>query len=285
MTLVDPVPVLDAQPTPATSATRLIAVGIRDLPSDDAVLRWAATEAMPGDAVDVVHAFVPSRVNLCRWDSVHRERDRRALAARRVLTLAIRRARTMRVDLTVGGSTVAGLPDDVLVEYSRVVDLLVIGDDSTDPQPVGRRITRRVQDVAGCPVISVPRTGGRFDAPVSVLLDERGIVPEVLRFATEWAERHGVNLRVCRNWSSADRGEISATSLAHQAEAMDVQLADWQMRFPHVGMTGAIETSGEWPSRTAAKSSLLVVAAGSDRSVNPAPIAGSPACTLAVIPV
>lgn len=87
---------------------------------------------------------------------------------------AVRRTRSMRVDLTVDGSVVAGLPHDVLVEFSQLADLLVIGDHAGSGRghsPAGRR----VENAAGCPVVRVPAGGARFDAPVAVVLDERGI--------------------------------------------------------------------------------------------------------------
>lgn len=264
---------------------RLIAVGLRDLPTDAAVLRWAATEAMPTDILHVVHAFVPLRLDRCTWDPVRRERDHRALAARRAVAQAMQRARTMRVDLDVGGSAVAGLPDDVLIEISQVVDLLVIGDDSADPAPAGHRVTWRVQDLAACPVVSVPRAGARFTAPVTVVVDERGLMARVLRFALEWAERHGVNVRVCRTWSSFHDGAVGPTWLAHHAEELDVQLVDWQARYPHVGLTTSIETADDWPARIAADSSLIVSAADADLSVLVPEPRESLSCATAVVPV
>ena len=264
-------------------APRLIAVGVRDASADDAVLRWAATEAVPGDVLHVVHAFVPLRLDRCQWDPVRRERDHRALAARRAVAQAQQRARTMRVDLEVGGSAVAGLPDDVLIEFSQVVDLLVIGDDSAEPRG-GLRVAWRVPDLAACPVVCVPPAGARFDAPVTVVLDERGLVPRTLRFALEWAQRHDVNVRVLRPWSPLHDEAVSApTWLAHRAEQLDTQLVDWQVCYPHVGMVASIETADDWEVRARADSSLLVTTAGAPASVVSAD--GEPTqCATAVVP-
>lgn len=276
--LAPDVPLVQGLPMPRT-----IAVGVRDLPLDGPVLRWAATDALPGDALHVVHAYVPLRLDRCDWDPVRRERDHRAWAARQTAARATQRARMMRVDLKVDGSAVAGLPDDVLIEFSQVVDLLVIGDDSADEPRSGHRIARRVQDLAACPVISVPRAGGRFDAPVTIVVDDRGLERGPLSFALDWAQRHGVNVRVCQAWRV--RGAVSSMSLAHHAEELDVQLADWQERYPDVGLTTLIVTADDWAARVAAASSLLVTARGAPRAVVAAAAGESPACATAVVPI
>jgi hypothetical protein len=72
-----------------------------------------------------------------------------------------------------------------------------------------------------------------------------------------------VNVRVHRIWSPLRDGAVSPPWLAHQAEELDVQLADWQLRYPRVGLTTAIETAADWLDRMAADTSLLVVPAGS----------------------
>jgi hypothetical protein len=199
-----------------SAAPRLIVVGVGDPHADEPALRWAATDALPGDVVHIVRAFVPLRLDGCRWDPVRMERDHRALAAERAVARSMQRLRTMRVDLEVGGSAVAGLADDVLVEFSQVVDLVVMGDDTTD-SPRGHRLTWRVRDLAACPVISVPRTVAGFPEHVSVVVDERGPVPETLRFATEWAQRHAVDLRVCHVRQPLREGRFSATCAASAA--------------------------------------------------------------------
>jgi hypothetical protein len=69
--------------------------------------------------------------------------------------------------------------------------------------------------------------------------------------------------------------------LSHQAEQLDSQLADWQERYPNVGMTTSIETADDWVTRVSAGSSLMVRAAGTNPSVV-SPSGGS--CATAVVP-
>ena len=255
------------RPAVAAHRPRLIAVGVRNAADDIAALRWAAAEAQPQDSVHVVHAFVPLRVDGCHWDPVRRARDARALTARRLTAQAVQRLRAMRVDIAVDGSAVAGLPADVLGEFSEIVDLMVLGDDagaSTGARPV----TWQVQDFAACPVVCVPPTGARFHAPVTVVADDHGLAPAALRFGIHWAQRHDVDVQVSRTWGSLHEGEApSPTWLAHQLEELDVQLADWQRRYPGIGITARIELGANWLTTLSLDSSLLVVVPGSAATV------------------
>lgn len=246
----------------------MVAVGVRNATDDVAALRWAAAEAMPQDALHLVHAFVPLRLYGCHWDPVRRLRDARALTAQRVTNQAVQRLRAMRVDLGIDGSAVAGLPEDVLIEFSEIVDLLVMGDDSSSVE--SRRLSWRVQDQASCPVICVPSTVSRFDAPVTVVVDERGLRPAALRFGIDWARRHDVNVQVSRTWTSLHEDELpSPTLLAQQLEELDAQLAEWQLRDPQVGIVARLELADDWLGRVSAKSSMLVVGRGSAAAIRP----------------
>ena len=248
---------------------RLIVVGVRNAADDVSVLRWAAAEALPQDSLHVVRAYVPMGLTDCHWDPVRRSRDARLLAARRLTSQAVQRLRAMRVDIAVAGSAVAGLPEDVLVEFSEVVDLIVIGDDGAPPAHA-REVARQVQKHACCPVVSVPAAASRFDAAVSVLIDERGLRPGALRFAIDWAQRHDVNVQVSRTWRSLhESAPTSPTWQAHQLEELDAQLAEWQRRYPKVGIVARLELGDDWMSRLSAQSSLFVVAAGSEAVLRP----------------
>jgi hypothetical protein len=261
---------------------RLVAVGVRDPSADRAALDWAVTDALSLDTLHVVHGFVPLRLDRCTWEPVRRARDARELAAQRVVSQSVQRARELRGDLRIGGSSVAGLPDDVLVEFSQVVDLLVIGDDSTAPSG-NHRVAWRVQSLAACPVVSVPSAGARFDLPLSVVVDEHGLIEPVLRFAIESAQRHSVGVRVSRSWSGLHAGALSTPHwLAQQSEELDLQVADWQVRYPHVGMTTSIETGDDWWDAVSARSSLIVTA-GLGPEI-PLPWRGPVRCPFAVVP-
>lgn len=179
-----------ADPTLALPS-RVIAVGIRDHEYDGATIRWAEHEALPGaDAIHLVHAYV---------------HDERALLSRRITEQAVQRVRAARPDVLVEGSTVQGLPMDVLHEFTAVVDLLVIGDDAprADDQ---HRVAKRIQGHARCPVVTVPRgvepTAAR---PVTVIVTATGTSDAALRFAADAATRHHVPLHVVD--ASTQRGD------------------------------------------------------------------------------
>jgi hypothetical protein len=252
---------LTAPVGPRTRLGRVIVVGVRDTDHDSPTLRWAEREALVGvDVVHLVHAYVPLRLDGCTWDPVRRERDARALAGRRVTAQAVQRVRAACPGLLVEGSTVQGLPDDVLHEFSCVVDLVVIGDDSGAPDRI-RKIAWRVQDHARCPVISVPRAPSPAAAsePVTVVLTEAGLAEAALRFGAETAVRHDLTLQVSRSWTSLhEEPRPSPTWLAHQQEELDGQLADWRERYPQVPIVARIELDDDWLLRVAAGSSLLV---------------------------
>lgn len=267
---------------------RLIAVGVRDLQHDAAALAWAAAEAQAGcDAVHVVHAYVPLRLQGCAWEPVARERDARYLAGSRVAAQALQTVVSLNAGLRAGGSTIAGLPDDVLVELSTVVDVLVVGDDSAAPAGV-RRIAWRVQDAAACPVVAVPH-GWRPDPaghPVTLVVDELGIRPAAMRHAVSAAVRHGVGLRVSRTWQSLHEGEEPSPDwLAHQQEELDTQLADWRERYPELALTARIEFGeDDWLRPLAAASSLLVVDVRAAAAVRAMPAGHPVLCPTVVVP-
>jgi hypothetical protein len=263
---------------------RVIAVGVRDHEYDEATLSWVEREAVSAcDAVHLVHAYVPLRLDGCTWDPVRRERDARALVGRRITSQAVQRVRAARPDVLVDGSTIQGLPEDVLQEFSTVVDLLVIGDDSALPSSV-RKIAWRVQDHARCPVVTVPR-GYRpacADEPVTVVLSETGLAEPVMRFGAQAATRHERTLQVSRSWTSLHEGERTGpTWLAHQQEELDGQLADWRERYPHLPIAARIELDDEWLTRLAQGSSLLVAGAAAAGLLRLAQ--GAAGCPIAIV--
>jgi hypothetical protein len=277
---------LSNQARPRTARPgRVIAVGVRDHAYDAATLSWAQAEATGGaDALHIVHAYVPLRLDGCTWDPVRRQRDARALVGRRITAQAVQRARTARPDVLVDGSTILGLPADVLQEFSTVADLLVIGDDSDLPEQV-RKIAWRVQDHARCAVVTVPHTyrPTTIDEPVTVVLSESGLSEPVLRFGADAATRHNVTLQVSRSWTSLHEGARNGpTWLAHQQEELDGQLADWRERYPTLPIVARIELDDAWLSRVAGGSSLLVAGAGT-AGVLRSP-AGPTGCPVAVVP-
>lgn len=253
----------DAVDPPAATppARRVIAVGVRNHEHDQAPLQWAVTEAgARGDTLHVVHSYLPVHLEGCTWEPVQRARDARYVAGRRAVAQAIQRVHAASPVLTVDGSTVAGLPVDVLDELSVFVDLLVVGDDSG--APAGRvsrtRTTWWVQDVARCPVVAVPPGRPvRPDRPVTVVLGEHGSAATV-EYAAEWARRHRTMLRISQpdDGVSADDPE----GLAASQEDLDIQACHWQARYPGLGVIARIERDPQWLTAVAARSSVVVVA-------------------------
>ena len=268
-------------------APRLIGVGIHDVVHDRATLEWAVADAVPGrDQVHVVHAYVPLRLEGCAWPPVSAMRDRRHVAATRVVAQAVQRAHEGHAGLELGGSAIGGLPDDVLIELSHVVDLLVVGDDSHDPLVV-RKITTRVQDHAHCPLVCVPRDyfPPAEPRPVTVVADERGLLEPVLAFAAGLARRRGVGLQVSRAWSSLHEGRLTGPGwLAEQQELLDAQLAGWRVACPDLPVTARLDLGYSWLDRLRASSSALVTSARSvDLVRSPSdPVHSCPVVTLPV---
>ena len=277
-----------AQTSSTAPQGRLIAVGVRDPTHDAAPLAWAAADAQAGcDAVHVAHAYVPLRLQGCAWEPVARERDARYLAGSRIAARAVQRVVSLSSGLRTGGSTIAGLPEDVLIELSTVVDLLVIGDDSAAP-PGARRIAWRVQDAASCPVVAVPHGWRPTSAghPVTLVVDELGIRPGAIEHAAAAAMRRGSGLRVSRTWRSLHEDEQPSPDwLAHQQEELDTQLADWRERYPQLALAARIEFGeDDWLRPLAASSSLIVVDVRAATAVRTMP-AGQPVlCPTVVVP-
>jgi hypothetical protein len=270
----------------STLSARAIGVGVRDYEHDRAAIEWAAYDARPAvDAVHLVHAYVPLLLSGCTWDRVTRAQDARHQRAHRVLAQSMQRVRSGRGDLQVEGSVIAGLPDDVLIELSSVVDLVVIGDDSASASD-RRRISWRVQDSARCPVVCVPQEyEPRFDArPVTVVAGEDGLPENALQFAAAAAHRRGVGLEISRSWSSLHGDGLGGAGwLADQQEELDAQLADLRLQHPHLAITARIELGDDWLDMLRAGSSLLVTSVYAGSLVRSDHASGH-GCPVAIVP-
>ncbi|HEV7204183.1 MAG TPA: hypothetical protein VGN18_06200 [Jatrophihabitans sp.] len=276
-------PAVDERPP----APRLIGIGVRDHEHDDATIAWALGDAAPTvDALHIVHAYVPLRLEGCAWEPVSRARDARYLAAKRIVGQAVQRAHVTDDRMRVAGSAIAGLAPDVLIELADVVDLLVIGDDAGAPSGE-QHLTWPVQDQSRCPVVCVPSTyrAGPDERPVSVLVDGSGLSAPVLLFAVAAARRHHVGLQVSRTWESLhDGSDPGPTWLAHQQEELDTQLADWRAALPDVAMSARLELDAEWPARLRAGSSLLVAGAEAVTSLRSRGAVRPGDCPIAMVP-
>lgn len=261
-------PVRDGAPEDAPTAEpatrgpwpgRLIVVGVRDAAADAATLRWVATEAVPGhDVVHLVHAYVPVRLEDCSWEPVVRRRTADRLHATRTVSMAMQQVRGLCPDLRVEASAVAGLPSDVLGEFARIVDLVVVGSGSRhrSATSVGQWVD------AACPVIRVPSgwTWPPATAPVIVVgRDEGDVPPSALAFGAEWALRHERALHVCVP-ASTRYGEEPPTAawLAGQQERLDRSLEPLVAGRPGLGLVGRVEWAAGWRRRLATEACLLV---------------------------
>jgi hypothetical protein len=269
---------------------RLIGVGVHDILHDRGTIEWAVDDAVAGrDSVHLVHAYVPLRLDGCAWSPVSKVRDRRHTVATRIVSQAVQRAiegaTQEHAGIEVAGSAIAGLPEDVLIELSAVVDLLVIGDDSLDTL-VTRKITARVQDRVECPIVCVPRNyraqaDGR---PVTVVVDEFGLYEEVMEFAAAEATRRAVTLQVSRAWSALHEGKVAGPGwLAEQQEELDEQLASWRAHHSDLAVAARLELGYSWLDRVRAISSLLVTGSRSADLLR-SPGETDHRCPVAIIP-
>lgn len=254
----------DAAPDPASSGNgpwpgRLIVVGVRDTAADAATLRWIAAEAVPGhDVVHLVHAYVPLRLEECSWEPVVRRRTADRLHATRTVSMAVQQLRGLCPDLRVESSAVAGLPVDVLGEFARIVDLIVVGAGTrcTRPSSVGQ------WSGASCPVIRVPSAWSWAPASAPVVVvgrDEGDVSPTALAFGAEWALRHGRTLHVCVP-ASTRYGDDPPTAawLAGQQERLDRSLEPLVAARPGLGVVGRLEWTPGWRRQLASEAALLV---------------------------
>ncbi|HZC70756.1 MAG TPA: universal stress protein [Jatrophihabitans sp.] len=286
MTTVHPSPeVAAAHPARPRLRHRLIGVGFRDAERDRATIEWAVHDAVAGgDPLHLVHAYVPLRLDGCWWEPVTQARDARYLAARRVVAKGQQLVAATAANVRCGGSTIAGLPQDVFVELSDIVDVIVIGDDS---RAGGRGITWRIQDTARCAVVCVPPTytGLPDPRPVTLVVDDQGISESALQFGAEHARRHGVTLEVSRSWSSLHDGPVDGPAwVAEQQEELDAQLALWSDRHALPPIVARIELDDDWLDSLRRGSSLLVAAGSAAPLLRTPPADPTAACPVAVVP-
>jgi nucleotide-binding universal stress UspA family protein len=264
----DPLPTGSWLPAPP----RLIAVGVRGYGSDASALAWALDDATDGrDRLYVVHAYVPLRIEGCHWPPVSNARDARRDRARRVVASALQRVRVDRGGLDVDGSAVAGLPDDVLVEFSEVVDLVVVGEDEIGQRSAKSTVRRILQSVHS-PVAVVPGdyASGQVDSelPVTVVVDTLDLPSHLLEAGLQEATRRHTTLRVAHAWSSLnEEGPWTAQLLANRQAQLDMQLSDWHGSRPSGGIVGELLVDDGPEALTALRvnSQLLVVSRDSPR--------------------
>ena len=270
-------------------STRLIAVGIADADHDQAALLWTLDDARPGvDEVHLVHAYLPLRLEGCSWQPVVAARSARRSQASRIISAAQQRLRSVCPTLTVDGSVIAGLSWDVLQEMSRVVDLIVLGDD--DPVAELATTASRVARLARCPVVTVPldfHPSATADWPVTVLLRADEADEPLVARGLRHAQRRGTNLIVAQLWSAPGSGETPMPELlASRQEQLDTQIAAWCRRQPTVGVIGELLVD-DGPAIVAElrqRSCLLVVDAGDPHITDKAALRFERRCPTETLP-
>ena len=220
-----------------TSAIRperpqLTVVGVGDTDRDDAAVAWAIAQAGQDDVVHLVHAYLPLHLVECTWPPVVASRDARRTAARVALARVLQRTRAQHPDVHVEGSVVAGLTADVLIEFSAVVDRIVVTEDRENASML-HQVAHRLAGSARCPTVVVSPA---FDpavvsdtAPVTLLADST-VLPEVaVEFAYAAAVRKGVPLCVAQAWATwPDSCPIMAESIAERQQLLDEQLVRFE---------------------------------------------------------
>jgi nucleotide-binding universal stress UspA family protein len=282
--------------TRALSATgpaprRLIAVGVRGDALDDSTLRWALDEAISGrDGVHLVHAFVPLRIEGCSWQPVTEARDARRSRAQWVVARVLQKARLSHPGLDVAGSAVAGIPEDVLAEFSEVVDLEVIGEDEAHRR-LARTTTSRLLRCAKCPVAVVPHDYGTRSVdpqlPVTVVVDTLDLPSMLLERGLQEARRRRTSLRVAHVWSALhEEGPWTSELLANRQAQLDMQLADWRGTRPSGGIVGEllVDDGPEALLALRVDSQLFVVSARSTRLLGPIDESVAGRCAVIVMP-
>ncbi|MDQ2846835.1 MAG: universal stress protein [Actinomycetota bacterium] len=215
-----------------------------DLGRDASTVDWALSGGCgEDDIVHIVHAFVPLLINECSWEPIREARQARHDAARMVVARALRPIHHRRPSVRAEGSAVAGLPGDVLTEFSEVVDLVIVGDDRLPPMASAGTTATLVRR-STCPVVVVPASYQRVvdDArPVIALVYELGLRSPVISFALDEAARLGTTLKVAQYWLDLPTDlPITSELLADRQQQLDMELADLRERVPSVGVIGEI---------------------------------------------
>lgn len=234
----------DLSGTSRLSATsRLTVVGIGDVEGDGSAVAWAMQAARGADVVHLVHAYIPIDIPGCSWAPVVARRDARRTVARLSMSKALQRIRAGHYPTATDGSVVAGLPADVLVEFSAVADLLIVCEDGPADaiSPRHRTVTEQVAHSAMCPVVIVSPTfdpsAGRADAPVTLLLRGAEIPTRAIEFAYSEAVRMGASLCIAQAWPAEhETTPVTAEIIAGRQQRLDAQLAHFERRDPLVGV-------------------------------------------------
>jgi nucleotide-binding universal stress UspA family protein len=220
------------QPRPQISeyrqVGRLTVVGVADEDRDAGAIAWAMGQARGTDVVHLVHAYVPISIPECSWPPVVESRDARRTSARLLLARALQRVQAAHGKIEIDGSVVAGVPADVLVEFSALVQLVVVSEDSAGTAS-RHRTAETLAHSSLCPVAIVQPSykaePSDTDRPVTLMIDAAVIPLAALEFARAEAARLETSLCVAQSWSALHEDRpITAERLAEHQTQLDSQL-------------------------------------------------------------
>lgn len=172
-----------------------VVVGVNGTPAGLAAVRLGAREAVArGLELRVVHAFA--------WPRPRRGAEREEYAparqaAARIVEQAITTARRSTPSVRVSGTLIDGAPTRVLLQLTRAVELLVIGDDdvATLPRLPLDSVLLQVVSRARCPVV-VARGMRPPAGPLLVAVDGSSASLLALRHAAAESDRRQVPVEV-----------------------------------------------------------------------------------------
>jgi nucleotide-binding universal stress UspA family protein len=271
-------------------AGRLTVVGVADEDRDAGAIGWAMGQASGADLVHLVHAYVPISIPQCSWSPVVSARDSRRTKARVHLARALQRVRAAHGRIEIDGSVVAGVPADVLHEFSAIVSLVVVSEDR-----VGAAVRHRTAELLAhsslCPVVVVrpnyEAASADADRPVTLLIDTAAVPLATLGFARAEAARRETSLCVAQSWSALhEAGPVTAEFLAERQQQLDEQLAAPGDGPQPRGVFSELllDDFDDTVIRLRRASQLVVVASTSNRMARLTGPSESSCCPVAIVP-
>jgi nucleotide-binding universal stress UspA family protein len=213
-----------------------VVVGVGGHGSLDAV-EWAAAEAAARrSALLVVHAYrrPPMHIDPCGLVPVVVVPPAVPVAAERLVSAAVRRARAVAPELDLTTHLFAGAPFPILLVQSRRAALLVLG--GRHRGGVHRSLTAsragRLSARTRCPVIVVRAGGQRRSEPtpprVVVGIDATPSCVAAIGFAFRAARQRGIPLAAVHAW------HLNTAAVADAGRTLDRALGRWREEFPDV---------------------------------------------------
>ena len=200
------------------------------------VVDWAARLLWPGDAVQIMHAYRPIPYAATDWQLPAEQEELVRDTVRHYVDTAAAKLRQARPDLVVT-ETFAGRPVEIaLSEAAKTADLVLVGIPHSD---LNRHMLIRLFAGLDCPVVVIGAERPTAHPTIAALL--RGDLADraVLAAAFDQAARERRGLLVLKAWQPPLDGNLRYAETAEQ-KALDSFLADWQQRYPEVGVAAEL---------------------------------------------